>query len=48
VDLSKLSLNMTAMQRYKSLNTFLNVLFALAFFRAVQFLPPFADKHWRT
>jgi hypothetical protein len=35
-----------AVQRYKSLSTFLNVVFALAFFRAVQFLPPFEDKHW--
>jgi hypothetical protein len=33
-------------QRYKNLSTFLNVLFALAFFRAVQYLPPFEDKHW--
>jgi hypothetical protein len=35
-----------AVRRYKSLNTFLNVLFALAFFGAVQYLPPFEDKHW--
>jgi hypothetical protein len=33
-------------QRYKNLSTFLNVLFALAFFRAVQFLPPFEGNHW--
>jgi hypothetical protein len=33
-------------QRYKNLSTFLNVLFALAFFRAVQFLPSFQDKRW--
>jgi hypothetical protein len=37
---------MMDVQRYKNLSMFLNVLFALAFFRAVQFLPPFEDKHW--
>jgi hypothetical protein len=35
-------------QRYKNLSVFLNVLLALAFFRAVQYLPPFEDKNWAT
>ncbi|HEY6325251.1 MAG TPA: hypothetical protein VIW73_01870 [Candidatus Cybelea sp.] len=33
-------------QRFTSLNRFLDVLFALAFFRAVQFLPAFQDQRW--
>lgn len=35
-----------AFDRYRSLSTFLDVLFALAFFKVVEYLPPFEDKHW--
>jgi hypothetical protein len=30
----------------KNLNAFLNVVFALAFFRIFEYLPAFADQHW--
>jgi hypothetical protein len=30
----------------KSLGTFLDVVFALMFFRIVEFLPPFQDRNW--
>jgi hypothetical protein len=33
-------------QNLKSLNTFLDVVFALMFFRIIEYLPPFEDKHW--
>lgn len=33
-------------QRFMSLGIFLDVLFALLFFRIIEFLPAFADKHW--
>ena len=33
-------------QGFRSLNRFLDVVFALVFFRVIEFLPPFQDKHW--
>lgn len=33
-------------QTLKSLNTFLDVVFALLFFRIIEYLPSFEDKHW--
>ena len=30
----------------RSLNTFLDVIFALMFFRTIEYLPSFQDKHW--
>lgn len=33
-------------RKLKSLNRFLDVLFALAFFRIFEYLPSFADGHW--
>jgi hypothetical protein len=33
-------------QKLRSLGVFLDVIFALMFFRIVEFLPPFQDGHW--
>lgn len=33
-------------QKLRSLGIFLDVVFALIFFRIVEFLPPFQDGHW--
>ena len=33
-------------QSLKSLNTFLDVVFALMFFRIIEYLPSFEDEHW--